>query len=61
MPIFEYECPRCGESREELILPRLVPVFVFCRPCSLKDGNFVEMTKIISAPAIAKLKTPAYD
>jgi len=61
MPIYEYECPKCGARREELILPRLEPLFVFCRPCSFDARRWVEMTKLISAPAIAKLKTPAYD
>jgi len=65
MPIFDYECPICGARREELFLSTDPPYqrrrMVVCGPCTDETGGFVWMVELVSAPAIAKLKTPAYD
>jgi putative FmdB family regulatory protein len=53
MPIFEFECPKCQET---------TTVLMICsddQPPECPKCN-CEMKKVMSAPAIAKLATPAY-
>lgn len=54
MPIYEYTCPKCGETVQYIKLRSTDEEPRVCRNC----GDLLK--KDTSAPAIAKLKTPAY-
>ncbi len=57
MPIYEFKCPICEREREVIVptsensdYPKSRCVF-----CS-KDGNIVYMKRVMSAPALLKVK-----
>ena len=50
MPIFEYECPECGHAEEIVVFGHDDSFHFACRHCGAL------MTRLMSAPAIAKLK-----
>jgi putative FmdB family regulatory protein len=59
MPLYEYNCSNCGDTVEAVILNSEDEQKYLRQPCTIcgKKGTKV---RIMSAPGIAKLKTPAY-
>ena len=55
MPIFIYECLTCGEAVEFFKLKSDDSIPFLCQKCGSK-----KLKQIVTSPAIAKLKTPAY-
>jgi putative FmdB family regulatory protein len=60
MPLYEYECPSCGERRTEMRHSKARKLPCYCPYCSdLPTGELLEMELVPSA-ANAQFKGPGF-